>query len=199
MTSLTVDDISSPPDDNGLHPTIDGYGKVTDLWYDALLGIGVDQGTFSVDKDTLISIENLVGSDFNDTLVGKAGANVIEGGGGRDILTGGGVDTFVYRSPTEGGDTITDFSWNDILQISASVFGGGLQAGIPLSMSPSTTGVFVSDANPIPIFTSANFLYNTGTGDLSFDRDGTGSDAAVVIATLNGLPFLGLDQFRIVT
>jgi len=200
MTSLTVDDISSPPDDNGLHPTIDGYGKVGGLWYDALLGIGVDQGTFSVDKDTLIRIENLVGSDFNDKLVGKAGANVIEGGGGRDILTGGGgVDTFVYRSLTEGGDTITDFSWNDILQISASGFGGGLQAGISLSMSPSTTGVFVSDANPIPIFTSANFLYNAGTGDLSFDRDGTGSDAAVVIATLNGLPSLGLDQFRIVT
>ncbi len=200
MTSLTVDDISSPPDDNGLHPTVDGYGKVADFWYDALLGIGVDQGTFSVDKDTLISIENLLGSDFNDTLVGKAGANVIEGGGGRDILTGGGgVDTFVYRSPTEGGDIITDFSWNDIFQISASGFGGGLQAGVPLSMSASSTGVFVSDANPVPTFTSANFLYNSGTGDLSFDRDGTGSDAAVVIATLNGLPSLGLDQFRIVT
>jgi len=39
------------------------------FWYDALLDIGVDQGTFSIDKDTLIDIENIVGTDLNDTLV----------------------------------------------------------------------------------------------------------------------------------
>jgi len=78
---------------------------------------------------------------------------------------GVGSDTFVYNS---GGDTITDFGGNDIFQISASGFGGGLEEGIALSMSASTTGVFVSDANN-PTGTSANFLYNTGTGVLGFD------------------------------
>ena len=89
MTSLTVDDISSPPEDTGLHPTLDGYSKIADFWYDALRDIGVNQGTFSVDKDTLTNIENIVGTDFNDRLVGSAGVNKIEGGAGRDTLTGG--------------------------------------------------------------------------------------------------------------
>jgi len=79
--------------------------------------------------------------------VGYAGANIIEAGAGSDTLTGGrGSDTFVYGAPTSG-DTITDFGGNDIFQISASGFGGGLEEGIALSMSASTTGVFVSDAN----------------------------------------------------
>ncbi len=199
MTSLTVADISLPPDDNGLHPTVDGYGKIADFWYDALLDIGVDQGTFSVDKDTLSNIENIVGTGFNDTLVGNAGVNFIEGGAGRDKLTsGGGVDTFVYRAPTSGGDTITDFGVNNIFAIAASGFGGGLGAGIALSSTVSTTGVFVSGVNPTPLGISANFLYNTGTGILSFDRDGTDLNAAVVIAKLNGVPSLGIEQFTII-
>jgi len=55
-----------------------------------------------------------------------------------------------------------------------------------LSMTASTTGVFVSDANPMLTGTSANFLYNTGTGVLGFDSDGTGLNPAVMIAALDG-------------
>ncbi len=198
MTSLTVDNISSPPDDNGLHPTKNGYAKIADFWYDALLDIGVDQGTFNVDKDTLSNIENIVGTAFNDKLIGNAGANKIEGGAGRDTLTGSaGVDTFVYRAPTQGGDKITDFSTNDIFHISASGFGGGLKAGISLSTTASKTGAFVSGANPTPIGTSGNLLYNTATDVLRFDRDGTGLEAAVAITTLHGVPSLGFEQFAI--
>ncbi len=199
MTSLTVDDISSPPEDSGLHPTVEGYGLIADFWYDALLDIGVNQGTFSVDKDALTNIENIVGTDFNDTLVGSADANQIEGGAGRDTLTGGGgIDTFAYKAPTSAGDTITDFGVNDIFEISASGFGGGLEEGIALSMTASTTGVFVSGANPMLTGTSANFFYNTRTGVLGFDSDGTGFNPAVLIATLQGLPSLGLNQFTII-
>src|SRR5262249_25826156 len=44
--------------------------------------------------DALISIENVVGSAFADTLTGDAGANALGGGGGVDVLTGGlGRDT----------------------------------------------------------------------------------------------------------
>jgi len=32
-------------------------------------------------NNTLSNIENIVGTDFNDTLVGYAGANIIEGAG----------------------------------------------------------------------------------------------------------------------
>ncbi len=62
--------------------------------------------------DALVSIENVIGSAFNDVIIGKANAtvNVFDGGAGDDTLTGGlGNDTFVFRL-AQGADTITDFA-----------------------------------------------------------------------------------------
>jgi Ca2+-binding RTX toxin-like protein len=62
--------------------------------------------------DVLVSIENLIGSAFDDTFVGKANFwdNVFDAGAGNDTITGGlGADTFVFRL-AEGSDTITDFA-----------------------------------------------------------------------------------------
>jgi Ca2+-binding RTX toxin-like protein len=78
--------------------------------------------------DTLLEIENLVGSRFNDTLRGNDGSNVIDGGSGADKLTGGaGADTFVWHSTADTGttpataDTVTDFNLaeGDKLDLSA--------------------------------------------------------------------------------
>lgn len=47
--------------------------------------------------DTLISIENLIGSSFADTLIGDSRDNIIRGGAGGDIINGGsGGDTADY-------------------------------------------------------------------------------------------------------
>jgi Ca2+-binding RTX toxin-like protein len=55
---------------------------------------GVKQQTIGDGADTLISIENLIGSNFNDTLTAGAAAAGISGGGGDDlILSGAGDDT----------------------------------------------------------------------------------------------------------
>jgi Ca2+-binding RTX toxin-like protein len=55
--------------------------------------------------------DSLAGLAGSDTILGGAGADTITGGGGADTLTGGtGNDIFVYNSPAEGSDTITDFS-----------------------------------------------------------------------------------------
>jgi Ca2+-binding RTX toxin-like protein len=75
--------------------------------------------------DTLISIENAVGTAFGDVFVGSAGANRLDGGAGADwlfgylgvdTLTGGsGADLFYFgtgdSSPSAGSrDRITDFT-----------------------------------------------------------------------------------------
>jgi len=86
-------------------------------------------------------IENIVGTDLNDTLVGYAGANIIEAGAGRIPSQGVVVAIPLYMERQLCGDTITDFGGNDIFQISASGFGGGLEEGVPCEHS--TTGVFV--------------------------------------------------------
>jgi Ca2+-binding RTX toxin-like protein len=70
------------------------------------------QNTDGSGSDTLVGIENLVGSAYNDTLTGDAGANLLDGNGGSDTLTGGaGADTFVFDvlTTTSNKDTVKDF------------------------------------------------------------------------------------------
>jgi Ca2+-binding RTX toxin-like protein len=83
----------------------------------ASLAAGSSSGAAGV--DTLISIENLSGSNFNDTLVGDTGVNTLsgaagadrlDGGAGNDVLTGGtGNDAFVFSALGFGADRVTDF------------------------------------------------------------------------------------------
>jgi len=55
--------------------------------------------------------DTLVGGPGGDMLFGGNGDDLLYGGQGQDILTGGpGSDTFHYQCPTEGGDTIADFT-----------------------------------------------------------------------------------------
>ena len=77
--------------------------------------------------DKLKSIENVTGSDGNDTLVGDGGANVLDGGKGRDKLLGkGGADTLIggegndkfYFKTGYGQDTIADFGSGDRIVLS---------------------------------------------------------------------------------
>jgi len=50
---------------------------------------GVAQNTGGAGFDTLVSIENLTGSRFGDTLIGDDGANLLRGCDGDDVLDGG--------------------------------------------------------------------------------------------------------------
>ena len=98
--------------------TIDGgSGSDTAIYSDSTAGVTIDlaQQTASggtAEGDTLISIENLVGSDYSDLLIGDTGPNRLEGGAGADTLIGGagadrlvggaGADTADYGSSSAG-------------------------------------------------------------------------------------------------
>ena len=74
------------------------------------LAVTSAQNTVSAGSDTLSGFENLIGSQFNDTLTGTSGNNVIHGLAGNDRLTGaGGNDTFAFAE-NFGRDTVTDFT-----------------------------------------------------------------------------------------
>jgi Ca2+-binding RTX toxin-like protein len=61
--------------------------------------------------ETLKSIENATGSNFNDVLKGNGSANVLKGLGGNDIIdAGGGSDTIIGGA---GHDTMTGGLGND--------------------------------------------------------------------------------------
>jgi len=93
------------------------------------LGLLGAQNTLGAGTDTLTGIENLLGSNFNDSLTGDANNNVINGGLGNDFLNGGagddlliggmgnntltggaGADTFQWLKGNSGHDLITDFT-----------------------------------------------------------------------------------------
>uniref|UniRef100_UPI0030D991D5 hypothetical protein n=1 Tax=Chroococcidiopsis sp. TS-821 TaxID=1378066 RepID=UPI0030D991D5 len=69
------------------------------------------------------------------------------------------------------------------MTFSSTGFGNGLVRGVKLRTTAAETGVVVSGANPTPLGSSANFLYNTNTGVLRFDPDGIGPSSATTIAT----------------
>ena len=63
--------------------------------------------------DTLVGVENLVGTNFDDTLTGDANANDLTGGTGNDWLIGGdGADTFYGN---DGDDYLQGDAGNDLI------------------------------------------------------------------------------------
>ncbi|MFN9674640.1 MAG: calcium-binding protein, partial [Microcystis sp.] len=128
----------------------------------------------------------LTGNSGNNILNGSDGNDTLIGGTGNDTITGGaGGDRFTFNNRNEGIDTITDFlsSQGDKITVSAGGFGGGLAAGVAITAAQFVLGTTALNA-------SNRFIYNTITGGLFFDGDGTGTLAAIQIATLSSKPTL---------
>ncbi len=148
-------------------------------------------------------INALFGNSGNDTLIGGAGADTLTGNAGNDRLVGGtgidtlfgnaGADVFVLQNFAADRDTIRDFATEDQIEVSASLFGGGLVAG---SLAANR---FVSNGTGLAGDSDDRFIYNTSNGALYFDIDGDGATARVQIATLTGMPALTAGDFTIAT
>ena len=89
--------------------TINGGGGIDTASYaDSGAGVNVSLGTGqgsggTAAGDVLISIENLQGSAFNDSVVGNASNNIFEGLDGADTIDGGGgTDTASYSGSDDG-------------------------------------------------------------------------------------------------
>lgn len=122
----------------------------------------------------------------NDSIDGKQGNDVIFGGDGNDFLTGNdgldrltggaGDDTFYfyfYENHTNNTDVIFDFApGNDKIQLDYFRFSGIVQ-------------------NQLADLTTDYLRYDQSTGELSYDRDGSGASySPIVIAKLLGQPDL---------
>ena len=120
-------------------------GSGTDIasYESALAGVtalmlNAAQNTGDAAGDTYSSIENLVGSDFDDVLGGTGVANIITGDDGDDELIGNG-----------GDDTLNGNNDDDILNggLGADVLNGGAGSDAA-SYANATAGVTVSLLNP---------------------------------------------------
>jgi Ca2+-binding RTX toxin-like protein len=149
----------------------------------------------------------LVANNGSDRLVAGPGPERLLGGRGNDTFvltdlnedtaTGGkGADRYVFTGSPEASqrpwalqppagrtaDLITNFrpAQGDRLVLRTTVFGSQL-----LNLRRSFN--VVANSDPQPRCHCASLLLDTGTGVLSFDRDGTGPISDQVIAKLPGL------------
>lgn len=145
--------------------------------------------------------DNLSGSDLGESLFGFAGNDLIRGGNGADHLHGGlgrdtlygdgGRDSFVFDSKlgTTNVDVIKNYAPEDELQLDNAVF-KALKAG-PLKAAQFWTGTAAHDADD-------RLIYNSKTGDLLYDADGTGKQKAVAFADIGMKEKLGAGDFFII-
>ena len=119
--------------------------------------------------------------------IGNAGANILDGKGGNDTLIGlGGADTFAFTTALGAGNVDNVIGLRprlDKIALDDAVFAGdrrGRRARrqrLPYRRRGRTT---LDD----------RIIYNSATGQLFFDADGSGAGAAVLFANLS--PGLGL-------
>jgi Ca2+-binding RTX toxin-like protein len=126
---------------------------------------------------------NGTGNFLANIIRGNNGDNVLSGGAGNDTLTGGlGNDAFLFNtalSATANKDTITDLSAGETLQLNHLIFtqlgaAGSLAGSLFKAGAGLTSGQGTDD----------RIVYNTTTGNLYYDADGSGAGASILFAQL---------------
>lgn len=174
---------------------VDNAGDVTSEV--SALG-GMDTVISSVTRNLTANLENLTlsgsaditgagnalnnvitGNSGVNTLYGLDGADTLDGGLGADTLQGGaGADTYVFTSAIGGGnvDAIVGFNVADDTFLLNSAIFTGLSAGA-LDVGAFVIGAAAADADD-------RIIYNSATGQLYFDADGSAGGSAILFATL---------------
>ena len=190
-----------------------GVGIDTVTYAASTIGVNVNLATGAVSGgdaagDVLISIENIIGSNAANILTGSTVANVFSGGGGNDTIAGGagndtltggsGSDVFLFNAAlgTTNVDTILDFNVLDTIRLENT--GAGLFNALT-TLGTLSAAAFASGAGLVS-GQDANdrIVYNTTTGDLYYDADGSGAGAAVKFATLSTKPAITNADFVVI-
>jgi Ca2+-binding RTX toxin-like protein len=169
------------------------YARFDDAGYAGLtadLG-NIVAGTGAALGDTYVGIEGLVltgnddvgfGDGGDNFLYGFAGDDALDGRGGHDNLFGGaGADTFAFDAPAGAADAdvIGDFAVGiDHIALASALYGAA-------DLGSGNEELVVA-ANAAAATGAATLLFDTLSGLLSYDADGTGAGAALAIATLQG-------------
>ncbi|MFZ2725664.1 MAG: hypothetical protein WAX77_05405 [Methylococcaceae bacterium] len=119
----------------------------------------------------------LIGNSAVNLLNGSSGNDTLNSGTGNDTLTGGTGKDLFQLTTSANYDRITDFSVvDDTIQLENSVFTKLISTGA-LPAAEFKIASAATDSNDY-------ILYNSSTGVLSYDADGSGAGKAVQIALL---------------
>ena len=126
---------------------------------------------------------NLTGNELANSITGNAGSNTINGKGGADTLSGYfGSDAFVFDTALGAGniDTIAAFSVaDDTIHLENAIFTAVVGTGTltAAQFATNTTGL-AQDADD-------RIVYETDTGKLFYDSNGSTAGGATQFATLS--------------
>jgi serralysin len=186
------------------------------------LDLLVAQNTGGAGIDTLSGIEGVIGSSFNDVLAGNSGANTLLGERGHDSLRGGAGNDSLFgdtgRDTLSGGlgndtlnggsradlfrfDTALNASTNvdringysiaeDTIQLDDDIFTAAGAVGT-LSASAFRAGASAQDADD-------RIIYDSATGSIYYDADGSGAGAQMLFATVTAGLALTRADFSII-
>ncbi|MBY5933537.1 M10 family metallopeptidase C-terminal domain-containing protein [Tateyamaria omphalii] len=136
------------------------------------------------------------GEAGSDVLVGGRGSDLLDGGLAADTLTGGlGDDSFRFSTELGDGniDRIRDFETDeDLILLDSRIF---LELGGEGALSFSS---FHSSAAGLARDGDDRIIYNTDTGALFYDADGSGDGEAIQFARLDSDLDLSADDFVII-
>lgn len=148
--------------------------------------------------------DKLVGGGGNDSLYGGSGDDVLRGGGGNDLLSGGdgndnlkgsgqqdgflfdtslgesNVDTIIKFNSAEDTIVLTNFIFDEIVTGTGNVLDAN-------EFTANETGT-AEDLDD-------HVIFNTSTGELFYDPDGTGGSEAIKFAILINSTSLDHEDF----
>ena len=165
--------------DNAGDQIIEAAGGGTDTvksWISHTLGANIE-------RLQLLGVgNNGAGNSLNNQIFGNAGNNRINGLAGNDTMTGGaGFDTFIFNTALNAAtnrDTITDFSVaNDTIQLENAIFTAIGPVGT-LAAAAFHIGAAATTA-------AHRIVYNSATGTLTYDSNGSGAGGATQFAILD--------------
>jgi Ca2+-binding RTX toxin-like protein len=147
-------------------------------------------GSGSGNGNDYIDGDGGVNNGGNDTLIGGSGADTLVGGGGSDL--------FVFDTNPNNAeiDQIMDFNHNqeDKIILNKSVFAG--LTGTNGNSLSSREFAMVNDNSEIDR-NSAKIIYNSQTGQLFSNADGSGAQKAFEFAILDNKSFLTANSFNL--
>ena len=95
-----------------------------------VVNLKLGKATGGAGNDTLVNIDNLIGSQYNDMLTGDVRANTLSGGDGSDTLYGGDGNDNLYGGT--GNDALYGDNGNDTLDggLGNDVLVGGILSAV---------------------------------------------------------------------
>ncbi len=133
----------------------------------------------------------LFGQAGDDKLNGGAGDDWLVGGSGSDVLTGGsGNDRFFFNAAigSSNVDFIDDFGPGDkiVLENSGSGLFNALNVG---ALDPAA---FSAEGSSGPLTAATRLIYDSFTGQLQYDEDGSGPQLAILVGTFGAQGIIGI-------